>query len=212
VGALECSLEAIEAIDIGPDRFAEYRAAILAVETERYGGASQYPPDVLRAGPRPLLQFPPEMLARTVSNPGALCVPLRARVSGGIVPYALGSALEGHEEEGVSSDPRLGERDTFYLQAMATLPSVKNHVELENRLLELIRERALSAGYTHLSTLIEERVRETGPGWFRDAQEVLAGDNSLRSGMRFVSLHVPLSGPPAMEPAPVGGDRRREAP
>src|SRR5439155_1111719 len=136
VGALECPLDAIEVIDVGPDRFAEYRGEIMAVEVERYGGTLQYPPDVLRAGRRPLLQFPPEMLQSTLANPGALCVVLRDRVSGRVVAYAIGSALEQHDEEGVSSDPRLGEKDTFYLQAMATLPSVKNHLEIENLLLE----------------------------------------------------------------------------
>src|SRR5437667_79945 len=136
VGALECPLDAIEVIDVGPDRFAEYRGEIMAVEVERYGGTSQYPPDVLRAGRRPLLQFPPEMLQSTLADPGALCVVLRDRVSGRVVAYAIGSALEQHDEEGVSSDPRLGEKDTFYLQATATLPSVKNHLEIENLLLE----------------------------------------------------------------------------
>ena len=211
VGALECPLDAIEVIDVGPDRFAEYRGEIMAVEVERYGGTLQYPPDVLRAGRRPLLQFPPEMLQSTLADPGALCVVLRDRVSGRVVAYAIGSALEQHDEEGVSSDPRLGEKDTFYLQAMATLPSVKNHLEIENLLLERLRERALAAGYTHVSTLIEERFRGTGPAWFRDARVVLTVENYLRSGMRFVYLHTSLTGPPAEEPVPVG-DRRRTLP
>ena len=62
---------------------------------------------------------------------------LRDGVCGRIVAYALGSALENHDEEGVGSDPRFGENNTFYLQAMATLPSVQNQVEIENKLLEL---------------------------------------------------------------------------
>jgi 4-aminobutyrate aminotransferase-like enzyme len=211
VGALECPLETVEAIDVDPERFAEHRGEIMAVEIDRYGDASQYPPDVLRAGRRPLLQFPPEMLENTVSNPGALCVILRDRVSGRVVAYALGSALEGHDEEGVSSDPRLGERDTFYLQAMATLPSVKNHLEIESHLLDRIRERALAAGYTHLSTLIEERFHGAGPEWFCGAEAVQTFDNYLRSGTRFVYLQTPLNGPPAAS-AVVGGDRRRGSP
>jgi 4-aminobutyrate aminotransferase-like enzyme len=212
VGALECPLEAIDVIELGAGRFAELRAEIMAVEVERYGGTAQYPPDVLRAGPRPLLQFPPEMLESTLSNPGALGVALRDRVSGRIVAYALGGALESHDEEGVSSDPRLGEKDTFYLQALATLPSVKNHAEIENRLLDLIRERAIAAGYTHFSTLIEERIHGTGPAWLRDAIVVHAVDNYLRSGMRFVYLHVPLTDTPAPEPAAVEGNRRESLP
>jgi 4-aminobutyrate aminotransferase-like enzyme len=212
VGALECPLDAIDVIELTAGRFAEHRGEIMAVEVERYGGTAQYPPDVLRAGRRPLVQFPPEMLENTLSDPGALGVALRDRVSGRVVAYALGSALESHDEEGVSSDPRLGEKDTFYLQAMATLPSVKNQLEIENRLLGLIRERALAAGYTHLSTLIEERIHGTGPPWFRDASVIHAVDNYLRSGMRFVYLNVPLTDPPAPEPAAVEGARRESLP
>ena len=99
----------------------------MAVEIERYGGASQYPPDVLRAGPPAAAAVPARDAARrTLSNPRAIGVALRDRVSGRIVAYALGSPLENHDEEGVSSDPHLGENNTFYLQAMATLPSVQN--------------------------------------------------------------------------------------
>ena len=208
VGAFECPLEAIDVLELTAERFAAHRGEIMAVEVERYGGTSQYPPDVLRAGQRPLLQFPPELLENTLSNPGALGVALRDRVSGRVVAYALGSALESHDEEGVSSDPRLGEKDTFYLQAMATLPSVKNQLEIENRLLDLIRERALAAGYTHLSTLIEERIRGTGPPWFRGGRVVQTVDNYLRSGMRFVYLHAAFMEPPAPEPASAEADRR----
>jgi 4-aminobutyrate aminotransferase-like enzyme len=194
VGALECPLEAIEVIDVTPAVFDEHRAAIVAVEVERYGAASQYPPDVLRAGRRPLLQFPPDLLESTITNPGALGVALRDCVSGRIVAYALGSPLENHDEEGVSSDPRFGEGNTFYLQAMATLPSVQNHVEIENLLLEKIRAKAGEAGFEHLSTLIEERILAEAPLWFRDGQILLTVDNYLRSGVRFVYVQVPLSG------------------
>ena len=140
-----------------------YKLQILAVEQERYGAAAQYPPDVLRAGRRPLLQFPLETLEATMANPRAIGIALRDRVSGRFVGYALGSALENHDEEGVSSDPHFGENNTFYLQAMATLPTVQNAVELENHLLDALRERAIAAGFEFLSTLIEERLRETGP-------------------------------------------------
>src|SRR4029077_2247097 len=117
--------------------FETHRAAIMGVEIERYGAISQYPPDVMRAGHRPLLQFPPELLEATLSNSRAIGVALEDRVSGRIVAYALGSALENHDEEGVSADPHHGENNVFYLQAMATLPSVQNHVEIENPLLEI---------------------------------------------------------------------------
>ena len=208
VGTLECPPEAIDVLDISPGDFAEHGPGIVAVEFERYGGVSNYPPDVLRAGRRPLLQFPAEMLQGTLSNPGALCVALRDRVSGRIVAYALGSALENHDEEGVGADPRLGERDTFYLQAMATLPSVKNHVELESLMLDRLRTRALAAGYAYISTLIEERFRGVGPAWFRDAQLVQSFPNYLRSGLGFVYLNAPLNEPPAA-PVPFLAERRR---
>jgi hypothetical protein len=181
------------------------------VEQERYGAAVQYPSDVLRAGRRPLLQFPLETLEATAANPRAIGFAARDRVSGRVVGYVLGSALENHDEEGVSFDPRLGERDTFYLQAVATLPSVKNHVEIENHLLDRVRERALAAGYTHLSTLIEERFQHSGPAWLREAQVVRTINNYLRSGMRFAYLHVPLAGPRAAETAPAGVDAGRAA-
>jgi hypothetical protein len=162
------------------------------VEQERYGASAQYPPDVLRAGRRPLLQFPVETLETTMGNPRAIGIALRDRVSGRFVGYAIGSALENHDEEGVSLDPRVGENNTFYLQAMATLPSVQNQAAIENKLLELIRVRALAAGYEYISTLIEERVHQTGPEWLREAQVILQIDNYLRSSIPFVYLHVPL--------------------
>ena len=208
VGTLECPAEAIDVLDVSPGQFAELGPGIVAVEFERYGGVSNYPPDVLRAGRRPLLQFPAEMLQGTLSNPGALCVALRDRVSGRIVAYALGSALENHDEEGVGADPRLGERDTFYHHAMATLPSVKNHVELESLMLDRLRTRALAAGYAYISTLIEERFRGVGPAWFRDAQLVQSFPNYLRSGLGFVYLNAPLNEPPAA-PVPFLAERRR---
>jgi len=209
VGTLECPLEAIDVLELDAATFPAHQAQIAAVEVERYGDGSRYPADVLRAGRRPLLQFPIEMLAGTLSNPGAVGVALSDRVSGRIVAYALGSALESHDEEGVSSDPRLGENNTFYLQAMATLPSVKNHVEIENHLLDILRERALAAGFSHFSTLIEERLHGTGPAWFRAAQVLRVVDNYLRSGVRFVYLHTPLGETHVPEPVEESGERRR---
>ena len=201
VGALECPLEAIEAIDLTAANFAEHKDAIMAVEIERYGGVSQYPPDVLRAGRRPLLQFPPELLESTLANARGFGVGLRDRVSGRIVAYALGSALEDHDEEGVSSDPRFGDNNTFYLRALATLPSVQNQAEVENFLLERMRERATEAGFEYLSALIEERIRATGPEWFRDAPVIQVVDNYLRSGIRFVYLQAALAGAATPQPA-----------
>src|SRR5947199_4038060 len=170
----------------------------MAVEQERYGGTGHYLPGVFRTGRRPLLQFQLETLESTAANPRAIGIALRDRVSGRFVAYALGSALENHDEEGVGSDPRFGENNTFYLQAMAVLPTVQNSVELENHLLESLRERAVAAGFEFLSTLIEDRLRETGPEWLRNATVLERLDNYLRSGIPFAYLQAPLQ--PVAEP------------
>ena len=147
---------------------------------------------MLRAGRRPLLQFPRETLEATIGNPRAIGIAARDRVSGRFVGYALGSALENHDEEGVALDPRFGENTTFYLQAMATLPTVQNASELENHLLESMRERALAAGFEFLSTLIEDRLRDTGPAWIRGAAILERIDNYRRSGHTFAYLQASL--------------------
>jgi len=205
VGTLAIPLDTIETIDLTPANFETYKLQILAVEQERYGAAAQYPPDVLRAGRRPLLQFSLETLEATAANPRAIGIALRDRVSGRFVAYALGSALENHDEEGVGSDPRFGENDTFYLQAMATLPTVQNYVELENHLLDSLRERAIAAGFEFLSTLIEDRLRETGPAWFRSAAVLERYENYLRSGSSFTYLQVALRPPAEPEPTSASG-------
>ena len=123
---------------------------------------------------------------------GAIGVALRDRVSGRVVAYALGSALENHDEEGVASDPHFGENNTFYLQAMATLPTVQNAGEIEVHLLSAIRERAVAAGFQFLSTLIEERLKDTGPDWLRTAPVLQHLDNYLQSGVPFAYFQVNL--------------------
>jgi 4-aminobutyrate aminotransferase-like enzyme len=192
VGTLAIPLETVEVVDLTPASFVAHKLQIFAVEQERYGVAAQYPPDVLRAGRRPLLQFPLETLEATVAHPRAIGIALRDRVSGRFLGYALGSALENHDEEGVGSDPRFGENNTFYLQALATLPTVQNDVELENYLLESLRECALAAGFEFLSTLIEDRLRDTGPAWLRSSAILERNDNYLRSGTCFAYLQAAL--------------------
>jgi hypothetical protein len=193
VGTLAIPLDTVEIVDLTPASFETYKTQILAVEQERYGAAAQLPPDVLRAGRRPLLQFPLATLEATVANPRAIGIALRDRVSGRFVGYVLGSALENHDEEGVGSDPRFGENNTFYLQAMATLPTVQNYVELENCLLESLRERAIPAGFEYLSTLIEERLLDTGPAWFRSAAILERIENYLGSHIAFAYLQAALT-------------------
>ena len=198
VGTLAIPLDTIEIVDLTPAVFESCKSQIAAIEQERYGDAGQYPPDVLRAGRRPLLQFSLETLETTAANPRAIGIALRDRVSGRFVGYALGSALENHDEEGVGSDPHFGENNTFYLQAMATLPTVQNSSDLENLLLDSLRERAIAAWFEFLSMLIEDRLRETGPAWFRNATMLERIDNYLRSGTSFAYLQVALQ--PAAEP------------
>lgn len=138
-----------------------------------------------------------ETLEATIEQPRSLGVALRDRASGRIVAYAVGSPVENHAEEGVREDPRNGENTAFYLQAMATLPSCRNQAEVETRLLEVVRLRAAQKGFEHLSTLIEDRVRQSGPPWIRAASVLRTIDDYLRSGLRFVYLQTPVKDPVA---------------
>ena len=201
VGTLAVPLDTIETIALTTENFERYKLQIFAVEQARYGEMTQYPSDVLRAGRRPLLQFPLETLEATIANPRAIGLAFRDRVSDRFVAYALGSSLENHDEEGVSSDPRFGDNNTFYLQALATLPTVQNGIEIENALLDALRERALAAGFEYLSTLIEDRLRETGPEWLKRAEVLERIDNYLQSGAAFVYVQAPLQPVAEAEPA-----------
>ncbi|PYQ70806.1 MAG: hypothetical protein DMG04_23335 [Acidobacteria bacterium] len=201
VGTLAVPLDTIETAVLTAENFERYKLQIFAIEQARYGDMTQYPPDVLRAGRRPLLQFPLETLEATIANPRAIGLALRDRVSDRFVAYALGSSLENHDEEGVSSDPRFGDNNTFYLQALATLPTVQNGIELENALLDSLRDRAVAAGFEFLSTLIENRLRETGPDWIKNAEVLERIDNYLQSGTAFVYVQAPLQPVAEAEPA-----------
>jgi hypothetical protein len=203
VGTLAIPVETVESVDVTAANFESCKRQILAVEQERYGSAVQdatIAPGVdspLRQ--RSPLQFAIETLETTMGNPRSVGVAVRDRVSGRFVAYAIGSAIENHDEEGVTSDPHFGDNNTLYLQATATLPTVQNAVEIENFLLDALRERALAAGFEFLSTLIEERLLESGPPWFREAAVIERIDNYLGSGIRFAYLHV------ALKPAGPGG-------
>ena len=122
VGTLDMPLDTIETLHLTPADFETHKLQILAVEQERYGAATPYPPDVLRAGRRPLLQFPLETLEATMANPRAIGIALRDRVSGRIVGYALGSALRTTTREGASAPTHTAAHNTFFLQALATQP------------------------------------------------------------------------------------------
>src|SRR6185503_10070805 len=78
VGApCDVPLATLAVIDLPAGPLAAHRSEIMAVEIERYGGVMQYPSDVLKAGPRPLLQYPVEALEGTMQNPRAIGVALR---------------------------------------------------------------------------------------------------------------------------------------
>ena len=209
VGTLAIPLETVESVDVTAANFESCKRQILAVEQERYGTAA--PETTIAPGvdsplrQRSGLQFAIETLEATIGNPRAVGVAVRDRVSGRFVAYAIGSAIENHDEEGVTSDPHFGDNNTFYLQATATLPTVQNAVEIENFLLDALREHALAAGFEFLSTLIEERLLESGPPWFREAAVIERIDNYLGSGIRFAYLHV------ALKPAGACGSRREFA-
>jgi 4-aminobutyrate aminotransferase/(S)-3-amino-2-methylpropionate transaminase len=194
VGSLAIPLDTVESVEVTPATFDTLKRQIYAVEQERYGtGAS----DGTAAGAEPggrrsPLQFTLDTLEATMANPNAIGVAVRDRVSGRLVAYALGSAIENHDEEGVSSDPHFGENNTFYLQATATAPTVQNVVEIENFLLEALREKVLAAGFEYLSTLIEERLLETAPPWLKGAAVLDRIENYLGSGIVFVYLHAAL--------------------
>jgi 4-aminobutyrate aminotransferase-like enzyme len=192
VGTLAIPIETVETVELTPATFESYKNQILAVEQERYRTVAASPPDAPETATGSLLQLPLETLEATVANPRQIGIALRDRVSGRFVGYALGSALEDHDDEGVNADPRWGEGNTFYLQAMATSPTVQNSVDLENFLLDSLRDRAVAAGFEFLSTLIEDRLRETGPAWFQVATVLERIENYLGSGTRFEYLQVAL--------------------
>ncbi len=194
IGTLEVPPVRLQTVDLMGEDTAELLPQILAVEAERYGGLTHYPPDVLKAGRRPLLQYPSDTLATTLHHPRSCGVALRDRVSRRLVAYALGSPLENHDDMGVRDDPRYGDNDTFYLQAMAVSPQLRNQLEIEAMVLDALRARVERLGYAAISSLIEARLTETGPSWIRTATVLESVDNYLQSGIRFVYLQAPCGG------------------
>jgi hypothetical protein len=182
-----------EVVDLNAANFPEHRAGVMSVEIEQYGSLSHYPPDVLKEGRRPLLQFPQDAIEDTLAN--ARSIGLALRFSGRVIAYAVGSPLENHDEEGVHDDPHHGEQHTFYLLAMAVHPAVENATEIECHLLEVLRDRVIAGGFERFASLLEERILQSGPPWLRSAEVLRVVDNYLRSGTRFVYLHTALMDP-----------------
>jgi len=70
-------LATVEAIALDEQQFTALKAALMAVEIERYSK-------------RPLLQYPVEAFETTMHDPRATGVALRDSVSGKVIAYALG--------------------------------------------------------------------------------------------------------------------------
>jgi hypothetical protein len=192
VGTAIVPRDRTEVIELNSRNFADYRAGVMAVEIERYGTFSQYPPDVPHKGRRPLLQFPEETIKATLGHPGALGLALR--FTGRTIAFVVGSPLENHDEEGVHDDPHFGEHRTFYLHAMAVHPSVENLGEIERHLLDRLYPLVINSGYQCFSALIEERVRDASPPWLQQAEILRTVDNYMGSGLRFIYLHARIAG------------------
>jgi len=180
VGTLTMPLDTLDQLDLTPANFDSVKPQLIALEEERYMQMS------------PLLKYPADTLESTIRNPRAIGVALRDKVSGRLVGYALGSALEDHDEEGISSDPRVGENDTFYLQALTVPASAQNETELENHLLDCVKERAVAMGFQYVSTLVEASSLATSTPWLRDATVLERIENYLGSGTSFVYVQASL--------------------
>jgi 4-aminobutyrate aminotransferase-like enzyme/ribosomal protein S18 acetylase RimI-like enzyme len=190
VGTLEVKPATLQPIELTAESSDDLLPQVMAVEAERYGSWALYPPGTRKDGRRPLLQYPEETLRATLSSARSCGVALRDRVSGRLIAYALGSALENHDELGVRDDPRQGEHDSFYLQAMAVSPRLRNRAEIEAVVLDELRARVRRMGFEAISSLIEARLLETGPGWIRTATVLETVEDYLRSGIRFVYLQA----------------------
>ena len=78
------------------------------------------------------------------------------------------------------------------VQALTVPLSAQNATELENYLLDAVRERAIAAGYAYLSTLTEASAKETGPMWIQEATVLERIENYLGSGAKFFYLQAVL--------------------
>jgi hypothetical protein len=191
VGTIEARPGTLQVVDLTAGNAPDVLSEVMAVEAERYGSWTLYPAAIPRDGRRPLLEYPREALEGTLANARSAGVGLRDRVSRRLVAYALGSPLENHDEVGVRDDPRNGEHDTFYLQAMAVSPRLRNQAEVEGMVLDALRARVRGLGFAAISSLIEARLLESGPDWIRAARVLEVVDDYLQSGIRFVYLQAP---------------------
>lgn len=187
-GTLDVPPQTLEVVDLNGPQAKALLPQVHELEDEQYGSDD---------GRRSLLQFPPETLEATLGHLRSIGVGLRDRVSGRLVAYAIGSPLENHDELGVRDDPSYGDNNAVYLQAMALDPRLKNQAEVEQLVLDAFRARAEWAGFVSLSTLIEQRVLDTGPAWMRAATVVDTVENYMQSGVTFAYLRSSLVTAPA---------------
>jgi 4-aminobutyrate aminotransferase-like enzyme len=192
VGTLEVPLASLDVIDLDAKAWNERKAEIMALEIASYGVQSQYPPDVLRSGHRPLIQYSVESLDATIAYPRSAGVALHDRITGRAIAFALGAPLENYDEDGVIDDPHYGENQVFYMQAMATLPTVRNQSDVANHLLEELRKKIAAMGYVYFSSLLEAHVVDAGPLWVKNAKVLKTIDNYLRTGIRFAYVQADL--------------------
>jgi 4-aminobutyrate aminotransferase/(S)-3-amino-2-methylpropionate transaminase len=195
-GAFDVPRARVQVVPLNGGAFETLHEQIMEVEVARYGSIAQYPEEVLRSGRRPLLQYPASALDASMAAAGSVGVALRDTASGSIIAYALGSPLENYDEVGVGSDPHHGESNTFYLQATAVVPSVKNQAEIEAALLDELCQRVRAGGYEYLSGLIEARLVTTGPDWIRGATTLRVIPDYLGSGVAFAYFQATLSDRP----------------
>jgi hypothetical protein len=192
VGSLDLPLASLDVVELNAKTWAQWSSQVMALEADCYGSSSQYPPDVLRAGRRPLIQYPLEALETTIHHARSAGVALYDRFAGRLVAYVVGAPLENYDEDGVIDDPHYGENNVFYMQAFAALPSVRNRVEVMNHALERLRVKITELGYSYLSALVEAQLLEVGPDRMRQATVLKTIDNYLKSGIRFVYLQMEL--------------------
>ena len=192
VGTLAIPLETVEIVDLTPASFEASKLQILTVEHERYGD----------------VQYRAECASGRLAAPAA--VPDRD---------ARGDHGESARDRRRSTRPRVGSvhrlcasaarsRTTTRRASAPTRISARTTRSTCRRRPRCRRCRTrwrsrtccwtrcgsapLPPGSSILSTLIEDRILETGPAWFRNAAILERIDNYLGSGNGFVYLQVPL--------------------
>ena len=117
-----------------------------------------------------------------------------------LAPQRLDQRVHLRPRTGIEGAERLVEQQNTRVERerLYELPGLSG-TELLDEI--ALRQRAIVAGFTFLSTLIEERLRETGPAWLRNAAVLERIDNYLRSGTSFAYLQAALQPPSESEPA-----------